>query len=98
MRLRVSLHTLTISAALNVLMAGTSIGADWKDALEQKLRADIVVAYVSGDRLRITKPGTVFVVQKDGVSDDRAADLTPHCRIKRRAGSSSRVSGCLFGR
>src|SRR5437016_5005396 len=76
MRLPVLLHALTISAALNVLMAGTSIGADWKDALEQKLRADIVVADVSGDRLRITRPGTVFVVQKDGVSGDLASDLT----------------------
>lgn len=67
---------LTAAVVLNGLVVGVSASADWKDALEEKLRSIIVVTDVSGDRLRITKPGTVFVIQKDGVSGDLASDLT----------------------
>lgn len=75
MRILVLLRALTV-AAVNVSFAQISASSDWKDALEQKLRAEVGVADVSVDRLRITKPGTVFVIQKDGISGDLASDVT----------------------
>lgn len=43
-----------------------------KDALEAKYQ----LTKTGIDRVRITQPGTVFIVQKDGISGDLASDMT----------------------
>jgi hypothetical protein len=43
-----------------------------KDALEAKYQ----LTKTGVDRVRITQPGTVFIVQKDGISGDLASDMT----------------------
>jgi hypothetical protein len=43
-----------------------------KDALEAKYQ----LTKTGIDRVRVTQPGTVFIVQKDGISGDLASDMT----------------------
>jgi hypothetical protein len=45
-------------------------------ALEEALKAKYAIAKTGLDRARITQPGTVLVIQKDGISGDLATDLT----------------------
>ena len=46
------------------------------DALKETLEAKYQITKTGIDRVRITQPGTVFIVQKDGISGDLASDLT----------------------
>jgi hypothetical protein len=85
-----SLMTLLVLAGLG----GVVFGADWQDALEQKLRADIACSDVSMDRLRISKPGTVLVIQKDGISGDLASDAT-FLKVYVRDGQISQRGGFI---
>jgi hypothetical protein len=66
--------------------------AEWKDDLTGKLRSTYVQTGTGTDRLRITRPGTIFVLQKDGVSGDLARDLT-YQQNKVRDGEVAQASG-----
>jgi hypothetical protein len=51
-------------------------GADWKDALKENIGTDYKMSKIGLDRIRVTQPGSVFVIQKDGISGDLATDAT----------------------
>jgi hypothetical protein len=46
------------------------------DALKNALETKYQLTKTGIDRIRITQPGTVFIVQKDGISGDLASDMT----------------------
>jgi len=46
------------------------------DALKEALEAKYQLTKTGIDRIRVTQPGTVFVVEKDGISGDLASDMT----------------------
>ncbi len=61
-----------------ILLLCTSIRAQQADksALEEKLRSAIVVTKTGfGDATRITAPGTVLIIRKDGINADLASDI-----------------------
>jgi hypothetical protein len=62
--------------ALLLVAAATLIADDWKSALQESLRGKYELTKTGLDRVRITKPGTVLVIQAGGISGDLATDLT----------------------
>lgn len=65
--------------ALALAVVGLSAvvhAADWKDDLEAALRGKYQITRTGLDRLRITQPGTVFILMQEGVRADLATDLT----------------------
>jgi hypothetical protein len=80
------------AAAAALLTAPAAIAADWKDALEHQLRGGITITDTGMDRLRITKQGTIVVLQKEGVSGDLASDMT-YLKINVRDGQVSQAGG-----
>ena len=62
--------------AMMILIAGRTAYAANHDALKEGLEAKYQITKTGIDRVRITQPGTVFIVQKDGISGDLASDLT----------------------
>ncbi|HEY6390908.1 MAG TPA: hypothetical protein VIX89_06510 [Bryobacteraceae bacterium] len=73
-------HTLNMNfkTALALLMIGPAVlmADDWKNALQESLRGKYELTKTGLDRIRITKPGTVLVIQASGVSGDLATDMT----------------------
>lgn len=64
-------------AALAFVGLGAAVqAADWKSETEAALRAKYKVTKTGSDRLRVTQPGTVFVLKQEGVRADLATDLT----------------------
>ncbi len=63
---------------------------DWKDSIKAQLTNWVTPASASSDRLRITKPGTVLIVERDGISASPGKDasyLKTICeRVKLRLG------------
>jgi hypothetical protein len=57
-------------------LAGPFARASNHDALKEALEAKYQLTKTGIDRVRITQPGTVFVIQKDGISGDLASDAT----------------------
>lgn len=57
-------------------MSTSAQAKNWKDSLEAELRRSIKVTKVGTDAMRITDPGTVFVIQKEGLSGDLSSDFT----------------------
>lgn len=51
-------------------------GAEWKDALKEKIESQIKLTKIGIDRIRITQPGTLLIIKKDGISGDLATDAT----------------------
>jgi len=66
---------ITISGTLAVALPAFAAD-DSKSALQEALRAKYELTKTGMDRVRITKPGTVLIFQKEGVSGDLASDLT----------------------
>ncbi|HZT29372.1 MAG TPA: hypothetical protein VFA33_05790 [Bryobacteraceae bacterium] len=50
--------------------------AGWKRKLKDDIESSWKVTRLATDRLRITDPGTVFVLKKDGITGDLASDGT----------------------
>lgn len=59
-----------------LVVPGSSQAQSWKDSLAARLSSRMVVASVTSDRLRITKPGTVLLVQLEGVSASPGKDAS----------------------
>ncbi|MGH9843924.1 MAG: hypothetical protein ACREEM_34750 [Blastocatellia bacterium] len=49
---------------------------DWKDALKEQLESAYTLTKTGIDRLRITSPGIILVIRKDGISGDLSSDMT----------------------
>jgi len=57
-----------------LLVVGTLNAID--RGLEEALKSKYAITKTGMDRARITEPGTVLVIQKDGISADLATDMT----------------------
>jgi hypothetical protein len=58
------------------LTSGVSAMANDHDALKTALETKYQLTKTGIDRVRITQPGTVFILQKDGISGDLSSDAT----------------------
>lgn len=74
--MRRTVFLLAVVVVAQLLLPRTSREADWKNALEESLKAKYELTKTGIDRVRITKPGTVLVIQKEGISGDLASDMT----------------------
>lgn len=70
------LKAMYMCSLLVITTSEVSANASNHDALKQALEAKYQITKTGIDRVRITQPGTVFVVQKDGISGDLASDMT----------------------
>jgi hypothetical protein len=77
-----------------VVLCCATAWAGTHDALKEALEAKYQITKTGEDRVRITKPGTVFVLQKDGISGDLASDLT-FLNNKVRDGQVAQAGGFL---
>lgn len=75
MRMRFAKMVLACTSALALTSAVPSMAGD-HNALKDSLEAKYQLTKTGVDRVRITQPGTVFIVQKDGISGDLASDMT----------------------
>jgi hypothetical protein len=48
----------------------------WKAELEEKLKSPLVLTKLGIDQLRVTHPGTLFVIQREGIGGQQAKDVT----------------------
>ena len=75
--MKTNVLTLRFTVVLGLLAAFSATAwAGNHDALKEALEAKYQITKTGIDRVRITQPGTVFVVQKDGISGDLASDVT----------------------
>ena len=74
MRRTVFLLTVVVLAQLG--LPSVSHEADWNKVLEESLKVKYELTKTGLDRVRITKPGTVLVIQKENISGDLASDAT----------------------
>jgi hypothetical protein len=65
----------TVLLGLSVVLSTTAWAGN-HDVLKDALEAKYQLTKTGVDRIRITQPGTVFIVQKDGISGDLASDMT----------------------
>jgi hypothetical protein len=66
-----------VIVALSLLCCAPLVATeDWKDEVRAKVLEGVKLSKTGSDRLRITETGTVFVIQKDGVSGNLASDMT----------------------
>jgi hypothetical protein len=77
-------------AFFTLLVIGTLSAAD--RGLEEALKSKYAITKTGMDRARITEPGTVLVIQKDGISADLATDMT-FLNNKVRDGQVSQAGG-----
>ena len=72
------IHTRICSAltVLAILFLGGTANASNHDALKAALESKYQLTKTGIDRIRVTQPGTVFVLQKDGISGDLALDMS----------------------
>lgn len=74
------------------------VQADWKDTLQRDLRGSFKMTKTGMDRLRITEPGTVFVLTSDGVRADLATDLTLYAnKVNVENGQIAQAGGLAVG-
>src|ERR1039458_8578922 len=69
---RASLACIAVLTLCSSMSLAASDHGSLKDALETKYQ----LTKTGIDRIRITQPGTVFIVQKDGISGDLSSDMT----------------------
>jgi hypothetical protein len=74
MQNRICLSLLVVGAVLAA--THSTVPADWKKNLEESLKGRYELTKTGLDRIRITKPGTVLVIRKEGISGDLASDMT----------------------
>lgn len=65
-----------VAVILMTLTAVSQANAGSHDAIKEALEAKYQLTKTGIDRVRITQPGTVFVIQKNGISGDLASDAT----------------------
>jgi len=75
MRMRFAKMVLACTSVLALTSAVPSMAGD-HDALKDALESKYQLTKTGIDRVRITQPGTVFIVQKDGISGDLSGDAT----------------------
>ncbi len=75
MKKRISGFLLILPVVL-MLCAGQSANASDHSALQEALQSKYQFTKTGLDRIRITQPGTVLVIQKEGISGDLASDMT----------------------
>lgn len=75
MKANVLMCKLTVVFGLVAVLNATAWAGN-HDALKEALEAKYQITKTGIDRVRITQPGTVFIVQKDGISGDLASDMT----------------------
>lgn len=63
-----------VTAALCLCLAASNSAESKNKLLEEALRAEYKLTRTGIDRLRITEPGTIFVIQKDGVYANPSID------------------------
>lgn len=56
--------------------SSNALTPDWQDQLTQQIKTTYALTETGMDRLRITKPGTVFTVQLEGLAADPSSDAT----------------------
>jgi hypothetical protein len=75
--MRIQLAKLILaSTSVLTLTSGMSLMASDHNALKDALETKYQLTKTGIDRVRITQPGTVFIVQKDGISGDLSSDAT----------------------
>lgn len=75
MKIQLAKMMLTCTSVL-ALTSGISSMASDHDTLKNALETKYQLTKTGIDRVRITQPGTVFIVQKDGISGDLSSDAT----------------------
>ncbi len=75
MKLRITCLFALSTAVLVLGMITTAIGGD-RSALEDALKNKYEFTKTGIDRVRITQPGTVLVIQKEGISGDLSSDMS----------------------
>lgn len=67
---------------------------DWQDDLTKQIKTTYTLTDTGMDRLRITKPGTVFTVQLEGIAADPSSDAT-YSQNKFRDGQVKQSKGIV---
>lgn len=67
---------IVIGLIVHAMLPGLLGAQSWKDSLAAQLSAKMTPANVSSDRLRITRPGKVLLVQMDGISASPGKDAS----------------------
>src|ERR1039458_4556477 len=80
--------------AVLTLCSSMSLAASDHDTLKNALETKYQLTKTGIDRIRITQPGTVFIVQKDGISGDLSSDAT-FLNNKVKDGQVSQASGFM---
>jgi len=75
MKLRITSLFALSTAVLVLGMVTTASGGD-RNALEDALKSKYELTKTGIDRVRITQPGTVLVIQKEGISGDLSSDMS----------------------
>jgi hypothetical protein len=75
MNMRIT-KTILACASLLTLTSGVPLMANDHDALKAALETKYQLTKTGIDRVRITQPGTVFILQKEGISGDLSSDAT----------------------
>src|SRR5438132_13836460 len=65
-----------LSTAICVLGIVATANGGNRSALEDALKSKYEFTKTGIDRVRITQPGTVLVIQKEGISGDLSSDMT----------------------
>jgi hypothetical protein len=73
-RLTFGMHA-ALAALIVVGSAGFAVAGE-HSALEEALKSKYQLTKTGIDRVRITEPGTILVVQKEGISGDLSSDMT----------------------
>lgn len=63
-------------AVVTALGSASTATAGDRNALEEALKAKYELTKTGIDRVRITQPGTVLVIQKEGISGDLSGDMS----------------------
>jgi hypothetical protein len=87
-------RTLALSALIAVFFCAIPASADNHAALKEALETKYQLTKTGIDRVRITQPGTVFVLQKDGISGDLSSDAT-FLNNKVKDGQIAQASGFM---
>jgi hypothetical protein len=75
MKIQFARQTIVFPLLLMVVLASTAKASD-HSALKEALEGKYQITKTGIDRVRITQQGTVFILQKDGVSGDLSSDAT----------------------
>jgi hypothetical protein len=70
-------YRLLFAVFLSIAAVAPSVfDGDWQEQLEKQIKTTYSLTETGMDRLRITKPGTVFTVQLEGIAADLSSDAT----------------------